>query len=97
MLRFSEGQGALSLDLVLLPSELRNMGMGSMLLARMLALADRTGMPVRTTARPIGPNNPKIFARLVRFSERFGFRTEHKAADRVMMRRPPQDAGGNGH
>ena len=96
VLRFSEGQNALSLDLLLVPSELRDTGVGSMLLARLLALADRTGKPVRTTARPIGQNNPQTLARLVRFYERFGFCAEHEAVDRVTMRRPPPGAGRHG-
>lgn len=88
LLRFSEGQEAFSLDLVLVPSGLRDRGLGSMLVDRLLALADRASKPVRTTARPIGRSTPQILARLVRFYERLGFRVEQEAVDSVMMLRP---------
>ncbi len=93
LLRFSEGPDALSLDLVLVPSKLRNTGVGSQLVGRLLALADWAGKPVRTTARPIGRNTPQILARLVGFYERYGFRGEGRGIDCVMMRRPPRPGG----
>ncbi len=92
-LRFSEGPDALSLDLVLVPSELRNLGVGSQLVGRLLALADWVGKPVRTTARPVGRNTPQILARLVGFYERYGFRRERRGVDCVMLRRPPRPVG----
>jgi GNAT superfamily N-acetyltransferase len=88
-MRFSESGDALSLDLVLVPSDKRGQGTGHLLLRRLLLLADSLGKPVLTTARPIGKSTPETLDRLERFYGRSGFRVVQRGVSSALMRRDP--------
>lgn len=94
LLRFSESRHAFSLDLILVPSESRGSGLGTILLERLFAIADSLGKPIHTTARPIGKSDPQILARLVRYYERLGFREVEKGFGTVHMKRPARRGTG---
>ncbi len=92
-MRFSESRYAFSLDLILVPSSCRGLGLGTALIRRLLMIADALGKPVHTTARPIGQSDPEILARLVRYYERLGFVTVEQGFRAVHMKRPvPEEA-----
>jgi GNAT superfamily N-acetyltransferase len=91
LLRYTESADALSLDIVIVPREFRSQGLGSLLVRRVLLLADSLGKPVLTTARPIGGHTPETLERLVSYYGQFGFRTVQRGVSAVHMRRP---AGG---
>ncbi len=88
VLRFSEGKDAFILDLVLVPGEFRARGLGTALVERLLFMADATGKPVHTTARPIGRSTPDTLDRLVRYYERLGFQEVKRGISSVLMSRP---------
>lgn len=92
-LRFSESRDVFLLDLVMVPTGLRQQGHGAALIARLLAMADTLSKPVLLTARPIGQSSPEALARLVRYYEDFGFREEQRALTSVLMRRPVPGRG----
>lgn len=92
MLRYSESRDALSLDLVLVPGRFRRLGVGSLLIRRLLVLADALGKPVLTTARPIGGYSAEALERLVRYYASFGFHPQHRGLTAVHMRRLPGGA-----
>lgn len=100
MLRYSESRDALSLDLVLVPSRHRGLGLGSLLIRRVLLVADALHKPVLTKARPIGGYSAEALERLVRYYARFGFHPGHRGLTAVHMRRlpggAPPDRGGRG-
>ncbi len=52
-LKFSESTGAFSIDTVMVPTSCRNRGIETMLINRILFLADCLGKEVRLSARPI--------------------------------------------
>ncbi len=93
VLRFSESCEAFVLDLVLVPSESRGQGVGTMLIERLLHLADSQGKPVHTTARPIGQNTPGILTRLIHYYERFGFQVSQRGVSSAFMVRRSRGAG----
>jgi GNAT superfamily N-acetyltransferase len=89
VLRYTEAAGAFSLDIMLVPSAFRGRGLGTLLLQRLLLLADALGMPVFTTARPLGGGNqPGALERLVAYYARFGFEPVKRGLTTVHMCRP---------
>ena len=88
VMRFSESPHAFSLDLILVPSRCRGLGLGTALIQRLFAMADRLRKPIHTTARPIGQSNPEILERLVRYYERLGFSPTEAGVASVHMKRP---------
>jgi GNAT superfamily N-acetyltransferase len=90
VLEFSEGAEGFELGVMLVPGEHRGTGLGSLLLERLLVLADSLGKPVHTQARPIGSSTPETLARLVRYYERWGFEPRQRGVTSVMMTRPPR-------
>lgn len=80
-LKFSEGKNSLSIDIVMVPSRYRNRGIGTMLINRILLLADSMNKSVYLSARPIGSSSEEMLQKLVSYYERFGF----KLVDRGML------------
>jgi GNAT superfamily N-acetyltransferase len=73
----------------MVPGRFRGLGLGSVLVRRVLLAADALRKPVLTTARPIGGNSPEALARLVRYYGRFGFHPVQHGLTAVHMRRLP--------
>ncbi len=86
-LRFRESADAIVLDLVVVPRAHRGQGLGTLLVERLLGLADGLGKPVELLARPIGGQSPEALARLVAFYERLGFVAVVEGVSSVAMRR----------
>ncbi len=85
---FTLDSEVLWLNRILLPRHARNGG-GSRLLARILMIADRTGLPVMLEASPTErPGDPGVFD-LVRWYSRFSFQCIAINEDGVVMRREP--------
>jgi GNAT superfamily N-acetyltransferase len=90
VLRFAEREDEFALEIMMVPSHCRGQGHGSLLLKRLLAVADVLCKPVVTVARPLGGgNSPDALDRLVRYYERFGFRAVRRGLTTVHMRRLP--------
>ena len=90
VLRYSESGEAFSLDIMMVPARFRGGGLGSLLLRRLLHIADALGKPVLTVARPLGGgNSPGALDRLVGYYLRFGFEPVQRGLTTVHMRRPP--------
>jgi len=92
ILRYSESGEAFSLDLMMVPSGFRGQGLGTLLVYRLLRMADASGKPVLLTARPLGGNSPEALERLVRYYGRFGFQAVQRGLTTVGMRRVPRGA-----
>ncbi len=91
ILRYSESGEAFSLDIMMVPGHFRGHGIGTLLVRRLLFMADALGKPVLTVARPLGGgNSPDALERLVRYYLRFGFQPVHQGLTTVHMRRPPR-------
>lgn len=90
VLEFTEGAEGFELGVALVPSGHRGKGVGTLLLERLLILADSLGKPVHTQARPIGSSTSETLARLVRYYESWGFETRQRGVTSVMMVRPPR-------
>jgi len=89
VLRYSESGEAFSLDIMMVPGRFRGHGIGSLLVRRLLFMADALHKPVLTVARPLGGgNSPDALERLVRYYLRFGFQPVHRGLTTVHMRRP---------
>lgn len=91
LLRFWESETELYVDTVFVPADARERGVGTVLMRRVLFLADAQGKPVRLKARPIGTTSIDALERLVRYYERLGFRVTRREASGAEMERP---AGG---
>ena len=72
-LKFSESGSALSIDILLVPAAHRKQGIGTLLIERVIALADALGKDIFVTARPIGASGEAALSKLVRYYVRFGF------------------------
>ncbi len=88
-LRFSESKEAFSIDTVFVPSMARSAGVGSILVQRILYMADCCGKKIFLTARPIGRTDYETVARLVRFYEQFGFKVFDEGHQSAQMVRLP--------
>ncbi len=88
VLRFSENTQTLVLELVMVPSRFRGRGIGTLLVRRLLLLADALGKPVVTTARPIGRSTPEALEHLVAYYSRLGFQISQRGLTSVKMCRP---------
>lgn len=88
-LQFTESLNSLSLDIVFVPNNARGFGVGTILMRRLLILADLLHKAVYLTARPLGVNTPESLARLVRFYERYGFEAYDHGETTVYMVRHP--------
>lgn len=91
-LRFHELEASFELDLLLVRASHRGQGLGTRLLERLLALADASGKPVVTTARPIGSSAPGTLARLERYYATFGFELAGRGVSSTLMKRPVPSA-----
>lgn len=77
-LKFSESQGAFSIDSVMVPAAYRNNGIGRSLIMHVLIIADQMGKVVRVSARPIGECSEERLQRLIKYYKRFGFDVEDR-------------------
>jgi len=75
------------LELVMVVSAQRGLGLGTELVRRLLVLADAACKPVLTTARPIGATAPVALERLERYYSRFGFSVVERGVSSTRMRR----------
>lgn len=73
-LKFSESKETFSIDTVMVPASYRNSGIGTILINRILFLADCLGKEVRLSARPIGSVSEEKLERLTAFYKRLGFK-----------------------
>ena len=87
LLKFSESRGAFSIDSIIVPASHRNEGIGTMLIKRILLLADAEGKEVMVSARPIGPSSEEILQRLIKYYEHFGFEMYDRGLTIAYMRR----------
>lgn len=74
-IKYSDQEGKLSLDTVLVPASRRNQGVGSLLVSQFLAFADLWRRDVHVAARPIGVGSGSAgnLEKLYRFYSRHGF------------------------
>lgn len=86
-LKFSETNGSLSIDTVMVPFKHRGLGIGTALIQRMLVWADSMQKDVFTSARPIGTHSDEKVQRLVRFYEQFDFHAYKRGVTAVYMKR----------
>ena len=97
-LRFVEDEESFLLDLVLVPMAARRRGVGSLLVKRLILLADSVGKPVRLVARPVGQSAPDLLEKLATFYRRFGFVETERKLTSILMSRPagasPSPRGG---
>ncbi len=84
-LKFSESKTSFSLDIVMVPTHHRNKGVGTMLIDRLLLLADGMQKEIFVSARPLGNNSEEMLKRLVRYYEDFGFETYDRELTSVFM------------
>ncbi len=77
-LKFSESQGAFSIDSIMVPAVYRNKGIGRTLISHILILADQMGKCVRVSVRPIGEFSEERLQRLIRYYKSFGFEIEDR-------------------
>lgn len=89
-LKFSESKNAFSIDIVIVPAPHRNQRIGTMLIKRILLLADTMGKQVCLTARPLGTCNDENIQRLVSYYKRFDFYIEGRGLTTAFMVREPQ-------
>ncbi|MHB8799506.1 MAG: GNAT family N-acetyltransferase [Thermoanaerobaculia bacterium] len=87
-LRFAEDDASFVLDLVLVPKAARHRGVGSLLVERLILLADSVGKPVRLVARPVGQSSTEALERLAAFYRRFGFIETDRRLTSILMSRP---------
>lgn len=87
-LRFAEDDTSFVLDLVLVPKAARHRGIGSLLVERLILLAESIGKPVRLVARPVGQSSPESLERLAIFYRRFGFIETERRLTSILMSRP---------
>lgn len=85
LLRYQESETELYVDTVFVPAGARERGVGTVLMRRVIFLADAQGKPVRLKARPIGTTSPDALERLVRYYERLGFRVTRREASAAEM------------
>lgn len=76
-----------SVDILFVPSRHRGRGIGSLLLRRVLFLADTVGKDTLLTVRPLGASNEETLAALVSYYARFGFALVDREAGLAHMRR----------
>ncbi|HEY6093841.1 MAG TPA: GNAT family N-acetyltransferase [Gallionellaceae bacterium] len=91
--RFSEGVNSVSIDIVFVPSQFRQRGIGKALVKRVLAIADAAGKEVFVTVRPLGRSGEDIISSLIRFYQQFGFVLTDRDPGLAHMHRdamPPQ-------
>jgi GNAT superfamily N-acetyltransferase len=84
-MKFSESKTAFSIDIVMVPSAYRNNGIGSVLIERVIVLADTMGKDIYISARPIGNLTDEKLNRLVDYYRRFGFDIVDKGLTVVYM------------
>lgn len=87
-LKFSEGINSFSIDIVFVPSQFRQRGIGKELVKRVLALADAVGKDVFVTVRPLGQSSEEIVSNLIRFYQQFGFVLVDRDPGLAHMHRP---------
>ncbi len=86
-LKFSETKGSISIDSVIVPFTHRGRGVGTILIQRILTLADGIRKEVYISARPIGVCDEERLQRLVRFYEQFDFCKYDRGVTVVYMKR----------
>ena len=84
-LKFSESGTSFSLDIIMVPSSHRNKGVGTILVNRLLVMADSMNKDIFVSVRPIGNNSEETLRRLVRYYEHFGFETYDTGLTTVFM------------
>lgn len=89
-LKYSESKEAFSIDAILVPSQHRQKGIGTILINHVVLLADALNKKIHVAARPLGKNNEEQLMRLVRFYKRFNFEYEDKGLTVIYMVRLPQ-------
>jgi len=89
-LKYSDKDGRLSLDTVIVPRSMRNGGIGSRLVKQFLDLADIWQRDVHLAARPIGLGSgaEENLGKLYRFYSRFGFVETGRGVTVIHMVRP---------
>lgn len=93
-LKYSESKTSFSIDIVMVPSLHRNKGIGSILMQRVILLADVLGKDIFITARPIGNASQEKLDSLVRYYSDFGFKSYDTGLTTVyMVRKSNQPAG----
>jgi len=91
-LKFTESRTSFSIDIVMVPSLHRNKGVGTILMERVLVLADRMNKEIFLSARPIGNNSEEQLSRLVGYYKRFGFSVLDNGFTTVYMVRKTEGA-----
>lgn len=86
--KFSEGINSFSIDIVFVPSQFRQRGIGKELVKRVLAISDAVGKEVFVTVRPLGQSSEDIISNLIRFYQQFGFDLTDRDPGLAHMRRP---------
>ncbi len=86
--KFSEGINSFSIDIVFVPSQFRQRGIGKELVNRVLAIADAAGKEVFVTVRPLGQSSEDIISNLIRFYQQFGFELTDRDPGLAHMLRP---------
>jgi len=94
-LKFSENVTSLSIDTIMVPSAHRNEGIGTLLISRVLLLADQLGKDVHVTARPLGNRGEDRLMRLVAYYERFGFERREDGYSSIYLVRPCRNKEGS--
>jgi len=92
-MKFSESKTSFSIDIVLVPSAHRSGGIGTLMIERILLLADALGKDVFVSARPIGTSSKEALERLVDYYRRFGFRVADQGLTVVYMERRISEGG----
>ncbi|MBI5074582.1 MAG: hypothetical protein HZB62_05375 [Nitrospirae bacterium] len=92
-LKFSESRTSFSIDIVSVPAAYRSKGIGSLLIGRVLLMADTMDKDIYLSARPIGAYTVERLSRLVSYYQRFGFSVIDEGLTMVSMKRIAKTAG----
>jgi len=98
-LGFTESHKAFSIDIVLVPKAHRGKGIGSALIAHILAMADTLQKDIYLSARPIaGTTTPEKQHQLVKYYKNFGFKIiDEGVTATYMVRKQIENNGDHTH
>lgn len=90
-IKFSESLHTFSIDMIMVPADHRNQGIGSKLIRHILILADQLEKDVNVSARPIGGYTEDKVEFLIDYYKKFGFRVIDRGLTVAYMTRKFKD------
>lgn len=86
-LKYVEEQDAITLETIVVPADFRKLGYGSLLMNRLISIAETFQRDIKLSARPIagGGMSDERLERLVAYYQRFGFVPLERGVTAVKM------------